>query len=983
MKKLLLLVMVFSYGVASAQVPEAGKGNAKLIGAVIDGETNQPVEFANVAIINPETQKPVDGTVCDDKGKFSINKIPTGTYTVVISFIGYESQNIEGVIIPEKREEINLGLIKLSTGAKVLNEVTVTGQKQLLEEKVDRLVYNAENDQTARGGDATDVLKRVPLLSVDIDGNVSMRGSSNIQVLINNKPSTIVASSIADALKQIPADQIKTVEVITSPSAKYDAEGSGGIINIITKKNNLQGLTLGVDAGVGLRGSNLGLNGNYRKGKMGISLGGWGRANYNVNGRFESNQATKDEFGAILSETKQSADTRNRGFFGSYNLGFDYDISEKSFIAASVRLGARNGSNYQDNLFSSTTRDSWATESYSLRNAHTNDLSKNVDANVSYTKTFEKAQREFSILGSYSRNNRNNDFENIIIERDGIFSPVGSLKNLNDSYNEETTFQIDYQTPLSENQLLEFGAKDILRKVYSDFSSRMLNAEGVYEEIANASLSNNLNYDQNVVGAYLSYTLNLKSGYAFKAGTRYEYTTIDMKQQTEVAPTKIPSYGALVPSINVSKKIANGKTLKLSYNRRIQRPSIRFLNPNIQQSNPYSITQGNPLLDPEYTNNYELSYSTFIKGTNLNFSTFWRNTNNGIQDVRDIVSDSVVRTQYKNIGRENVVGFNVFANVSIGKLMLNGGADVFYAMLDNNLPPTAENIKYIASNEGWVTNYRMFGNYTLNKGWGLQFFGFYRGRSVNLQGRNGGFAMYSLGFKKDFNNKKGSVGFAAENFFTNEFKIKNESSSAIYNQNSLNVIRNMSFRVNISYRIGKMSMDAPKRRRSVNNDDLKDGGDGGSGGMDGGAGGGGLQGGGAGGGGFRQGGGSGGMRPGGGAPAAGPANLPAADTTVTVNAEGNWNYTIESPQGGEGTVVIKKDGDKYTGTISNKRFNRDNELKDVAVNGNELTFSYDVSMGGNTMTISVKAIITDDSFTGNMSIGQFGTFPINAKKAAE
>jgi outer membrane receptor protein involved in Fe transport len=979
MKKLLLLsVVVFSYGVMLAQAPsEPAKGVAKLIGAVIDGETNQPVEFANIALINPETQKPVDGTVCDDKGKFTLNKIPAGTYTVVVSFIGYESQTIAGVTIPDKREDINLGLIKLSTGAKVLNEVTVTGQKQLLEEKVDRLVYNAENDQTARGGDATDVLKRVPMLSVDLDGNVSMRGSSNIQVLINNKPSTIVASSVADALKQIPADQIKTVEVITSPSAKYDAEGSGGIINIITKKNNLQGLTLGVDAGIGLRGSNLGLNGNYRKGKMGFSLGGWGRANYNINGRFESNQITYAEDGSVLTQTSQSADTRNRGFFGNYNLGWDYDINEKSFLAASVRFGARNGSNYQDNLYSNTvtTRDNVLTESYSLRNAHSNDLSNNIDANLSYTKTFEKAQREFSILGSYSRNNRNNDFENIILDKDGVLSSVGSLKNLNDSYNEETTLQVDYQTPIKENQLIEFGAKDILRKVYSDFASFILSPEGSYVRSSNASLSNNLNYDQNVMSAYLSYTLSLKSGYSFKAGTRYEYTTIDMKQQTEADATTIPSYGALVPSVNLSKKLANGKTVKLSYNRRIQRPSIRFLNPNIQQPNPYSITQGNPYLDPEYTNNYELSYSTFIKGTNLNFSTFWRNTNNGIQDIRDIVSDSVVRTQYKNIGRENVVGVNFFANVSIGKLMLNGGTDVFYSMLDNNLPPTAENIKYIASNEGWVVSYRMFGNYNLNKGWGLQFFGFYRGRQVQLQGTQGGFGIYSLGFKKDFNNKKGSVGFGAENFFTKEFKIRNESSSSFYSQNSLNVLRNMSFRINISYRIGKMSMDAPKRRKSVNNDDLKDGGDGG--GMDGGTGAA-PQGGGQGGGNFRQG---GGQRPGG-APAAAPAKLPAADTSVTVNAEGTWNYTIDSPQGGEGTLILKKEGDKYTGTINNKRFNRENVLKEVAVNGNELIFSYEAGgMGGNTMTISVKAIINADSFTGNMTVGQFGTFPINAKKA--
>ncbi|HET6541774.1 MAG TPA: TonB-dependent receptor, partial [Chryseolinea sp.] len=253
MKKILSLVVLFITGAAAWAQSDDHKGNGKIQGTVMDTETNLPVEFANVALLDPTTEKPIDGAVADDKGKFIIPKVAPGTYSVSITFIGYETQTIKSVTVEDKRDEVNLGIIKLGSSTKVLNEVVVEGQKQLIEERVDRTIYNAENDITSKGGDATDVLKKVPMLSVDLDGNVTLRGSQNIRVLINNKPSTIMASSIADALKQIPADQIKTVEVITSPSAKYDAEGTGGIINIITKKNTLQGATLNVDAGVGLR----------------------------------------------------------------------------------------------------------------------------------------------------------------------------------------------------------------------------------------------------------------------------------------------------------------------------------------------------------------------------------------------------------------------------------------------------------------------------------------------------------------------------------------------------------------------------------------------------------------------------------------------------------------------------------------------------------------------------------------------------------
>jgi outer membrane receptor protein involved in Fe transport len=936
--------------------------NARITGTVVDAENNTPVEFATVALHDANTNKVVNGSVADAKGKFTIAKVADGTYKLIVSFIGYETQTIENIKVAGA--DVNVGTIKLSTGTKVLNEVLVEGKKDLIEERVDRTIYNAENDATARGGDATDVLKRVPLLSVDLDGNVSLRGSSNIQVLINNKPSTIVASSVADALKQIPADQIKSVEVITSPSAKYDAEGSGGIINIITKKNTLEGLTLNIDAGVGYRGSNLGLNGNYRKKNMGFSLGGFGRANYNVDGRFENDQLINNA--GTERRTVQKGENLTEGIFGNYTLGWDYDINKFNSMAASVRYGARNNNSFQDNLLSETfINDLVDPNSRNLSNNKTVGESGTIDANLTYTKTFEKPQRELSFLGSYSRNDRNNDFFSRI--ENLATNSFSGLQNINDGVNEEYTLQLDYQTPIGTNQMFETGVKQIIRKVTSNFVTlRDGNGDGTYE--TTQQNNNQLNYDQDVSSIYGSYTYSAKSGFSVKSGLRYEYTTINAFSRTE-SNIDIPEFDVLVPSVNLSQKLKNGNTMKASYNRRIQRPSIQFLNPNRQQSNnALNQTIGNPRLDPEFTDNFELGYSTFVKGTSINLTGFYRNTDNAIQSLREFEGDTII-TRYANIGKEQAYGGSLFLNINIGKLSLSGGGDVFYAVLDNNVADPTQR----ARNEGWVPSARMFGGYSFEKGWGLQFFGFYRGKRVLLQGIQGGFGIYSLAVRKDFKNKKGSFGIGIENFFAESITIRNETTTPTINQRGLTTQNNISFRANISYRIGKMGFDnQPRRRRSINNDDLKEGEGGGDQG-------------GGGSGGFSGGGGAprGGGMPGGGRPAvaAKPEDTKKADPAAVVKADGKWTYTIESPQGGNGNVTITKEGEVYGGTITSNRMQKEMPIKDVKVNGNEITFSYDVSFGGFTSTILVKAIIEGDAMNGTMTIGQFGSFPMKATRA--
>lgn len=789
----------------------APKGNSKITGFVIDESVTTAVEFANIALYSKATNKVVDGAMADEKGKFTLSRVAAGEYKMVITFIGFADKVIDNIKV-EKGKDIDLGVIKLSASVKQLDEVTVTAEKSMIEEKVDRLVYNAEKDITSKGGDAADVLRKVPLLTVDLDGNVSLRGTSNIKVLINNKPSTIIASSIADALKMIPSDLIKSVEVITSPSAKYDAEGSGGIINIITKKSTIQGLTLNLDAGVGVRGSNLGLNGSFRKGKLGVSMGGGGRAFYN-------RAATSLDQSTILNGntalTKQTADAFDNGLFGRYNLGFDYDISKNQSLTAGINFGTRNFIRTQDYTTSLYTNN--VLNATTFRNVDSKDLSNSVDINLDYIRTFKPSQ-EWSVSTQYSKSNLKNNFLADLLNNSN--ETVSRQKNLNGNTNQEFTVQTDFQTPISQNQMFEVGVKGIFREVNSDFSYLIAGATGDFATDAR-NPSGLLNYSQNVASGYLSYTYSTKNKYVFKVGTRYEYTTIEAKDQ--VKDINIPSYGNLVPSVNVSKTIGN-TTLKAAYNKRIQRPGLQQLNPNFNAANPQNITIGNPSLRPEITDNFELSLSSNIKKVYLNASVFGRQTNNSILRL-SAPSDTLVGaivTTFQNIGKQQMFGSNVYANISITpKWSVNAGIDLYYNYLEGQAQG-ADGVSTLINNSGVVIGGRLQTQIQLKNGWGIQGFSFFRGNQVQLQGTQGSFYMYSLGFRKDFKNKKGSFGLATENFLGG-IVVKSTLNSAQFNQVSINNIYNQNVKLTFSYKIGNMRMVEQKKTKSVKNDDVKAG----------------------------------------------------------------------------------------------------------------------------------------------------------------
>ncbi|GAB3806764.1 outer membrane beta-barrel family protein [Spirosoma humi] len=801
----------------------ASKGNAKISGYAIDSTMTKAVEFANVALYETTSGKLVDGTVADEKGKFLLTRIAPGSYRLLISFLGYNTRTLEPIVLA-KGQTKDIGVVRLIASTRTLNEVTVAGKKALVEDKVDRLVYNADSDLAAKGGDATDILKKVPMLSVDLLGNVTLQGSSSVRVLINNKPSSILAGNLADALRQIPADLIKTVEVITSPSAKYDSEGSGGIINIITKKNTLQGLHLDVDSGLGNRNATLGLNGSFRKGRLGLNLNGNGRVIYNPSAS-DLTQTTYMASGAAPVRTNQHIEAFDKGVFAQYALGLDYDLAKNQSLTAGVRLGIRNLN--QDQHQATTILSNEPITVPLKRDVYSQNLANSIDVNVDYLHTYsgtgDGPKKEFSLSTQYSQNKLTNNFDANQLDTLGLIKT--RQRNLNDATNKEFILQADYQLSISQRFQLEFGGKNTLRQVTSLYQYLLATPTSAFAT-DDSRPSGSLTYDQNIAAAYLSATFTTRSKLAIMTGLRYEYTSIQAQTGGPriggstaggQGPILIPDYGRLLPSINLSKKIGESSTVKLAYTRRIRRPFIDDLNPNFNTVNPLTIRIGNPYLKPETVDRIEAGYSTQIKKTYLNFTLYTRLNTDDIQSISqrsDTLVGAVV-TRVTNLGKEYNYGSNLFATVNITpRWSVNGNLDVMYRFIQG-LTLDVNGLSTMISNQGFRWGGRMDTQLQLDKGWAVQANIGYRGKDINLQGYRIGFAQYSLGVRKDFNNKRGSLGLAAENFLTRGMGFTSVLNSAQFDQDFRQYIYNASVRATFSYKLGSLNGAKVKKNKSL------------------------------------------------------------------------------------------------------------------------------------------------------------------------
>ncbi|MFI5188561.1 MAG: TonB-dependent receptor domain-containing protein, partial [Chitinophagales bacterium] len=620
-----IFLWIFSTGYTQEKEKDA---NAKIVGKVIDSLTDLPLEYATITLYKQGEKKAINGSTTDKDGNFTVTDVSTGVFYALVEYIGYRSFTINNIHIEQKRAVIDLKNILLSKRTQSLQNVTVTATAKLIDNKIDKLVFNAEKDLTSQTGVATDVLKKIPQVSVDVDGNVELAGSSSIRFLINGKPSTAYGSSITDVLQSIPASEIKSIEVITNPGAKYDAEGLGGIINIILKKSTAQGVNGNLSLTAGTRNETGSLNFNVRKGKFGVNAFFGGNTRPLANTNNSSQRLSSDTSLKTLVTFQQDGVNKFKRQGYHTGFGFDWTPQEKNNFSGSLSFANfGNNSNGLVNQSQITTDQANASNILSEISTINNTISTfsehNTDAELNYKRTFTKEDQELemNINTSFGKNHISAGNTQLLLPQDSLFYGTNSA---NSGREKETEITVDYTQPFTKDIKLGVGGKINFYDVKST-SNVMLFQPVDYKYMFDSSLSNYLNYNQKVYALYAELSFPVANLLDAKIGGRYERTEINSFYSNAGQQANAPGYNTFVPSLFFLKKLGDKQTLKLSYSKRIERPDYGDLNPYINTSDPKNIAAGNPYLKPETGNRYELSYNRDLgKGGSFTTSLFYR-----------------------------------------------------------------------------------------------------------------------------------------------------------------------------------------------------------------------------------------------------------------------------------------------------------------------------------------------------------------------
>lgn len=768
-----------------AQQPAAKlSSNLNISGTVTDATRHTPVEMATVTLLVNHTL--VKSTRTDQDGKFRIS-VPKDSYELVVSLIGYRIYRIP---VTDTNEQL---IIPLQNESTVLTEVIISGKKPLVQHKGDKLIYNATSDISNKAGSATDVLRKVPLLTVGSDGEVKMRGNGNIKVLLNGLSSGIMVKNLKDALKMIPASTIQSVEVMTSPSAKYEAEGAAGIINIITKKT-ITGTNGNLDLSAGNLEQSANASLNIAREKLDFNL--------NLNTVHERERHTtalsrtslQDNQPAGMLYQRNDATRHDRGIFAGAGIAFRPDTTQKIGADLSWWHGNWPGKSTLYNFYN----DKNGTAEYN-QHSKTAEGSHYFELAINYQKKFSRKNQELQLRGLAGSTKDKSDYTTNQYDLSGVnfFRETGP----NHGKAWDTDFQADYIHPLnpSGSSLLETGARfsrTSSSSVYTVFNN--MTQPGSTDLLQVPSRSDAMNYFRNIYAAYISLKFETAGNWTFRPGLRFEGTQLSGNFRSAI-PAFNARFNNWVPSMLIVKKLNESHEFKLAYTERIRRPWIWDLNPYVNASDPRNLVSGNVFLRPEKTRMLEAGHNYNAQaGFTLNSSIYYSSNSDAIESLTTVDSLGISRTMPKNIAANKRLGSNV--NVSLqpaDKWTISGGLEVYRAWFKS--PALGVNNTATFYSTQLNVSYEISGNYT------VQASGDYNNGWVSLQGKNSANWFYRVSAQKQFWDKKASILVSFNNPFQPALPQHSTLSAPTFRSTANSRYYNQSFSISFSWKFGSIA----------------------------------------------------------------------------------------------------------------------------------------------------------------------------------
>ena len=808
MKRLLLTLLLVSITCSViAQRPNNSLNitKIKISGNIADSETAEPLEYATISLVNERFPNRIQGGITDRNGNFDIEIFP-GKYNITLEYIGFQKVTLKDRII---RETSPLGDFKLNINSESLNEVELVGERTEVEIRLDKRVYNVGKDITVRGGSVTDVMDNIPSVSVDVEGNISLRGNDNVRILVNGKPSGLVGLSGSAALRQLPAESIEKVEVVTSPSARYEASGTAGILNIILKKDELIGINATFIANGGIPeylGGTATLN--WRTKKLNIFSTTTYRDQKSLGGGVFNSEYFKGILPSSFANETRDYDRIRKNYF--INLGVEYYINDKTSLTVSGFV--RDSNNTSDS------------------NTEIDDLNANGDVLSSVDRLQEEAEEDNSSQFTANFTKKfNDDGHELVAEIQLQKSAEDEFADISNSDSPSETagtlesqtrnlFQLDYVRPIDKNTQFEFGYR-------GDFSSQENDYEIAIQEngrfIIDTNLSNVLLFEQNINALYTQYGKKINK-FSYLLGLRMENTNIIIDQKT-TSDFKEKKYINFFPTVNLSYEFSEEENITLGFSRRIRRPRSWSLNPFPSRSSVTFFRQGNPDLDPSYSSTFDFGYLKRWEKFTLNGSVYYQKATQVITRITEATGEVVrvsedpiieipsLRATSINLAENNRLGTEFTLTYTPSrKFRLSGNFNIF----NSETIGTYNKQVFDAEIVSWFA--RINGNITLPKGWTAQLRGFYRGPNATAQSKSKGFFVLSGAINKNVLNKKGTLSFNASDLLNSRF-YRNTTTTELFTNYSEFQWRRPSYVMTFTYKINERKNQRRKGGQNYGN----------------------------------------------------------------------------------------------------------------------------------------------------------------------